>query len=226
MSRPKGIPHTEEWKQAQAQRMLGNSYSAKPKKWKVEDLPAAVAQSKSWTELLGFLGLSGSGTQVRYWVRKLGLNTNHFTREWRPQHKASDAEVFCCDSKHVWAAKQRFYKQTPEVCMLCNQGPVWNGKPLRLQIDHKNGDRHDCRKENLRKICPNCHTQTETFCGRNQVVTDGAHNKLNGETLWCNQCHQWLAVEEFWVKASMPNGRQSYCISCMKQAREGVSNGA
>ena len=47
----------------------------------------------------------------------------------------------------------------------CGQGPSWNGRPLVLQVDHINGDPLDNRQENIRFICPNCHTQTENFAG-------------------------------------------------------------
>jgi hypothetical protein len=40
---------------------------------------------------------------------------------------------------------------------------AWNDKPLRLHLDHKNGDNSDNCKENLRLLCPNCHSQTPTF---------------------------------------------------------------
>lgn len=43
----------------------------------------------------------------------------------------------------------------------------WNGKPIKLELDHINGVNHDNRLENLRLLCPNCHSQTETFRGRN-----------------------------------------------------------
>ena len=52
----------------------------------------------------------------------------------------------------------------PEKCTECGQSSIWNGMPLRLQLDHKNGDTSDNRVPNLRFLCPNCHSQTETFC--------------------------------------------------------------
>jgi Zn finger protein HypA/HybF involved in hydrogenase expression len=44
----------------------------------------------------------------------------------------------------------------------------WNGKPIVLQLHHINGDNRDNRKENLTFLCPNCHSQTDSFCGKNK----------------------------------------------------------
>lgn len=44
----------------------------------------------------------------------------------------------------------------------------WRGKPISLQLDHINGDNLDHRIENLRLLCPNCHSQTDTFAGKNK----------------------------------------------------------
>jgi len=44
----------------------------------------------------------------------------------------------------------------------------WLGEPLSIQIDHRNGIRNDHRLENLRMLCPNCHSQTETYGARNK----------------------------------------------------------
>jgi DNA-binding CsgD family transcriptional regulator len=54
-----------------------------------------------------------------------------------------------------------------EKCETC--GVVsWRGAPLSFALHHVNGDRLDNRLENLQLLCPNCHSQTDTFAGRNR----------------------------------------------------------
>lgn len=57
------------------------------------------------------------------------------------------------------------------ICYKCGMLPVWNNEPISLQVDHINGDRYDNQLNNLRLLCPNCHSQTKTFSGRNKKVT-------------------------------------------------------
>ncbi len=54
------------------------------------------------------------------------------------------------------------------VCSGCGHSE-WRGRELVIQLDHINGDPHDNRLENLRMLCPNCHSQTETFGARNKA---------------------------------------------------------
>jgi 5-methylcytosine-specific restriction endonuclease McrA len=51
----------------------------------------------------------------------------------------------------------------------CNKCGIseWMGQSISIQIDHRNGIPDDHRVENLRMLCPNCHSQTETYGGRN-----------------------------------------------------------
>lgn len=50
-------------------------------------------------------------------------------------------------------------------CEICNL-TEWNNKPLHLQVHHKDGDHFNNEISNLQLLCPNCHSQTDTFCGR------------------------------------------------------------
>lgn len=66
-------------------------------------------------------------------------------------------------------------------CAICNMINEWNNKPLIFQLDHVNGNHNDNNKLNLRMICPNCHSQTETFTSKN-VSSDGL-NKIKEATI-------------------------------------------
>ena len=56
-------------------------------------------------------------------------------------------------------------------CDIC-EITEWNGKPISMQLDHIDGNSHNHKLENLRMICPNCHTQTENW-GINNISKDG-----------------------------------------------------
>lgn len=56
-------------------------------------------------------------------------------------------------------------------CSECLCGSIWNGKSLVMQVDHRDGDSDNNMPENVRLLCPNCHTQTSTFCAGNYKQT-------------------------------------------------------
>lgn len=64
-------------------------------------------------------------------------------------------------------------------CSICGLSNTWNDKPLMLQMDHIDGNNRNNKKENLRILCPNCHTQTPTYTGRNKTKKNKAdYSKL------------------------------------------------
>jgi hypothetical protein len=77
-----------------------------------------------------------------------------------------------------------FTKNMKLECVLCGLGTVWNGKPLRHHIDHIDGDRGNNKRDNLRLLCPNCHTQSETYCGRKNKGVGKKRPKDLGDVDW------------------------------------------
>lgn len=62
----------------------------------------------------------------------------------------------------------RYYQLIEEKCSECNLSSIWNNKPIVLELDHIDGDSQNNIISNLRFLCPNCHSQTNTFRGKNK----------------------------------------------------------
>lgn len=163
-----------------------------PRKWKVEDLEKAVAESKNRTQVLRRLGLcitGGNNATIRGWIAKLGIDTSHFETQSEIAHRTIKkdpvplAQVLVEKSTYSRShLKRRLLKEglIREECYLCGQGPAWMGKKMPLILDHINGTRDDSRLENLRMVCPNCNATLDTFCGRKAWKPDG---RLGGKAL-------------------------------------------
>jgi hypothetical protein len=132
----------------------------------LEEMCKAVAFSCSLQGAADSLGVSRQ--VVTRFVQQYALSTSHM--RWGRGRFTPDAEVFCFSKKRrngTVAARLRLVNPEGYVCAECGQGPEWNGKPLTLQLHHKNGNSLDNRRHNLDWLCPNCHTQSATFTGRN-----------------------------------------------------------
>lgn len=150
--------------------------------WTIDDLGEAVKVSDSFAEVLRLLGLRTAGGNfgnVKKHIKLNNISTEHFTRKrvleaLKPFKAIHLSEILIENS--TYKNNQRLKIKLIEagiledVCCKCGQGPVWNNAPLVLQLDHKNGTHNDNRIENLRILCPNCHTQTDSFCGKNVNV--------------------------------------------------------
>jgi len=84
------------------------------------------------------------------------------------------------ESKSRWSIKRRLLEAgvLHNKCDECGIS-TWRGRPLSIQLHHCNGLRNDHRIENLRMLCPNCHSQTPSFAARNK-------EKKGGGLPYCN----------------------------------------
>lgn len=67
------------------------------------------------------------------------------------------------------AKKKRIIFEQTGCCEICGSHE-WLGKPIPLELDHIDGNKENEERNNLRCICPNCHSFTPTYKGKNVKV--------------------------------------------------------
>ncbi|MFJ6607736.1 HNH endonuclease signature motif containing protein [Streptomyces lydicus] len=159
-------------------------------KWTREKLQAAVSASTNVCGVLRHLGLDvvgGHHTHISRRIKAYGIDTSHFTpvvrtaRMKNNQRRQSAEEILVeATSGHATRLPSARLKRamrelgTEERCALCGVEPLWLGEPLPLEVDHIDGNWRDNRIENLRFLCPNCHSTTDSYRGRGKGHTRGA----------------------------------------------------
>ncbi|AOT59087.1 hypothetical protein A4G23_01918 [Streptomyces rubrolavendulae] len=142
-----------------------------------ESLASAAARSTGLAGLLRELGLPNNGARrarVRRALAAHSISTAHFTgqahrRGTVARNRKPAAEILrrreAGSGRATTAMLRRALDEVGvvRVCAACGTGDTWQGKRLVLEIDHVNGDRLDNRRENLRYLCPSCHSQTDGF---------------------------------------------------------------
>ena len=141
-----------------------------------EEFKKIIASSYTYSDALRALGLGtsgGSSTDIlKRRIRELNCSIEHFSRQASGKYaKYSLEEILVENSTYanISSLKKRLIdaKKIEYKCAICGISE-WLGKPLSLQLDHINGINNDHRLENLRLLCPNCHSQTDTYSGKNK----------------------------------------------------------
>jgi len=107
------------------------------------------------------------------------------------------------------------YKCSDEDCGIID----WKNKHLVLELDHINGKRTDNRKENLRWLCPNCHSQTDTFRGRNK--NPGKKKVSDEELLTALQSHSNIRQALQSVGLAAKGGNYERAVKLQKKLTPG-----
>jgi len=151
------------------------------RKWDVESLKKAVKSSSSYRQVLKKLGLKEAGgnySQIKKYIEELGLDFDHYKgRGWKKGLSGFDSpripleKILVKNSRfQSYKLKKRLFKAglKKQNCEECGWCKVSEDGRIPLELDHINGNSRDNRIENLRVLCPNCHSLKPTHRGRNR----------------------------------------------------------
>jgi hypothetical protein len=167
-------------------RCTGQKYSM-PTKYTKEILEDAAKHNTSIYGVLRYIGVGTNSGGMHHYIsgriKKFGIDTSHFlgvrsncgkNHKGGPTKRTAD-EILVLKFSGPKEKRKKLYSALLEIgreekCERCGLDNKWNGESLTLQIDHKNGNNLDNRRENVGFLCPNCHTQTPTHSIANTEI--------------------------------------------------------
>ncbi|HVS58828.1 MAG TPA: HNH endonuclease signature motif containing protein [Candidatus Saccharimonadales bacterium] len=155
----------------------------KRRSWTDKQLVNAVKTNYSFRAVIGTLGLvptGGNYVQVQARIKALRLSTGHFTgARWNAGKKyhtstRPDLSTLLVEGSvaQSYKLKRRLFEsglKEPR-CELCGWAQKATDGRIPVELDHINGVHSDNRLENLRILCPNCHSLQPTHRGKNKKV--------------------------------------------------------
>jgi len=148
------------------------------------EIERAVRDSVTYSDVLRHLGVRLAGGSIQHYktrIKKMGIDTSHFlSRRWSTgkvfkNRRKSAEETLVKRPSGVFREHAKILRRVLleigvlERCAVCGLGVEWEKKRIVLEVDHIDGDSLNNEKENLRFLCPNCHSQTKTY--KNQKRT-------------------------------------------------------
>lgn len=168
-----------------------------------QELEEAVKISYSYSEVLRILGRNRTGSSnqcVQKRIKNANLDISHFKKhciQKRNNKKIDYNEILIFDYNIL---NRRDAKQLRR-CLIesgrqycCEKCGLidWNNEKIILEIDHIDGNWRNNTPENLRFLCPNCHSQTETFYNQKTNRCIECYKPIHSNSTRCNKCSSKL----------------------------------
>lgn len=144
-----------------------------------EKLELIVANSSNYVDCMRKYGQTRGGNNwktLQKYIKLFNIDSSHFSKKKNISnnlgrgYKMSFDKILVENSPYTNTTSLKVKLLEAELikeeCDICKCLPLWNNKRLVLHLDHRNGINNDNRRENLRLLCPNCHSQTDTYCNK------------------------------------------------------------
>lgn len=184
------------------------------------DLTTIIVESSSVSEIMDKLGIDRTNSSAREKLKQFATSAQIELPVYA-RHKSSLKKIHTSPDR-VQILNTYFFnnsgfrteklksvilkhKLKEYICSIenCNVKGFWNGKGINLDLDHINGDNKDNSFDNLRFLCPNCHSQTDTYKARNSNsykttnVTSCLRCKENSKSgMFCRACKPFVSENE------------------------------
>jgi DNA-binding transcriptional ArsR family regulator len=143
---------------------------------KVAGLSKSINQAEyNWDEVQKYYNECKSPVKT---IEHFGMSRGSFSKSLKKGRlKWVDPKIplenLLIKNREISTSRQHLKERLKDVGLLkqeCYECKIteWKNKPLSLHLDHINGNTNDNRLFNLRLLCPNCHSQTDTYGGRNK----------------------------------------------------------
>lgn len=121
----------------------------------------------------GIVVTTGNYNTLKRIIKENDIDISHFKRQNGNNNTPKDIEFYLKENSVITSHKLKnkllkngFKEHRCECCGLTE----WLGQPIKLELHHINGDNTDNRLENLQILCPNCHSYTDNYGGKNQKL--------------------------------------------------------
>ena len=178
--------------------------------WDINLIKEVVKRSVNFTEVLDELNIPRQGNNsetLKNILEKNNIDYSHFIGRARSYNvKYIDAEYYLNSNNKIQTSKlkEKLLKEglIENKCAICGLSS-WLNKLIVLQLHHVDGNNTNNNLNNLQLLCPNCHSQTENYCGN--------ANK-NKKKYYCSICGKEITH------------RAKTCTRCYKDNKRKILN--